>query len=144
MQHINRILIAVLIICTCHLSYGAFPVRKTSFPTEQTTAPAPDLSAKAARIKSHSSRVFTRIADALSRYAQPFSPVKKKTDIHGTLSLVFGIGSLVLFPGFCFPAVILAVIGLQRHERYSVAGLILGIVGFIFLTVLLLAILVLG
>lgn len=66
----------------------------------------------------------------------------KKGGINGLLSMIFGIAGILTISWLGgillgIPAIILGVIGMKRHEQFSVTGLILGIVG-VTLTLLLL------
>lgn len=59
--------------------------------------------------------------------------IKKVNGVAGVVSLVTGILGMLTFPlVFSTTAIISGAIGLSKNQKFSVAGLVLGIIGWVF------------
>lgn len=151
MGKITLLLLLVILAFAAQPSFAAFPIKRT-------TASAP--------VVTHTNTSPARLNTALSRFryrmealTHPGQPVKKTNGAIGTLALVFGIVSFIPVLGIVFgstlgvltfltvsgiflgsAAVVLGVLGLQKHEKYAGAGLILGVIGVLLDLIILTAI----
>jgi hypothetical protein len=128
----NRILIlSVLFVLTFQASFAAFPVKHTATVNSSVVNKTETALVSATSHKSqswfttHVTNVFRPVIDRLN-------PVRRKNDTAGLLSMIFGIAGLTfsiygIF--FSIAAIVLGAIGEGRRERFSKAGLIMGIVG---------------
>ena len=116
--------------------FAAFPVKyktATTLSLTKTAETVPGLTT--GNVAHKQSWLASHLAKALSPYQDLLAPVRRKNDTLGILSLIFGIVGIAGISGggvlLSIAAIVLGAIGLGRNERFSLAGLILGIVGLI-------------
>jgi hypothetical protein len=128
-------LLAILLFSAIQPAFCAFPVRHNQVSTVLVTPAASRQNA------SHKTRLIpgfaSRIANVVDACSVLLHPEKIRTNTFGTLSLIFGITGIIFSP-LSVPAIIFAIIGLKHDERYSLAGLILGIIGALELALIIL------
>jgi|GEM_PF-5810439 len=134
----NRLLLlfAFFILYTSQNSFAAFPLKNTA-TTENV---------KVSNVTNHKSLPFlARATDKIYGFSENVEktlhlrnsilPERRKDNTLGILSLIFGIigivGLFTLYLGlpFSIAAWILGAMGRKRNEDYSLAGMILGIIG---------------
>jgi hypothetical protein len=128
MKNACQPLIIALMLCSCQLSYGAFPVKHSIVTAPSLTSKEP-ATTQVTRNTSHKSWLTTRVENVLKPFSNLLNPERRRDDTLGILSLVFGIlGVVGAFP-LALAAVITGAIGKKQHEQYAKAGFTLGIVG---------------
>ncbi|MCW3122591.1 MAG: hypothetical protein JWQ38_2083 [Flavipsychrobacter sp.] len=135
----NKILalLVMMILVAMSPAFAAFPVKHVSSVEKEQTINT--LNKKTPVL----GKAYDKASTAADNFKRAFhmrntmSPAKHNGNTVGILSLVFGIlgvvGVFVAGFGLLFStaAIVLGAIGLSHHEQFSLAGLILGILGFI-------------
>jgi hypothetical protein len=134
------LLVLVCFFCAPH-SFAAFPVRHAATEDHHIiTFRKTGNTTESLAGKHHSPAI--RLSGWLHQKSAAFFPVRRKTDVHGLLSLIFGIIGVIPLFGiyFCIPAVILGAVGVSRNEPLALTGLILGIIGVAIAVLIIIAI----
>jgi hypothetical protein len=126
----------IFIFTLVQISYAAFPVKHQGLPPSNSQNRAEDLTVHATGYKLHKLSWFsTHITNTLLPYADQLNPIRRHNDALGILSLICGIAGFVaiIYGGYILSiaAIILGAMGVRRQERFSLAGLLLGIVGVV-------------
>ena len=129
-KHLN--LITIILLSAAQPSFGAFPVKHAVIAN---STPIQTYEAATAQLTYSGSANPSRFANVINVFrplAEHLNPEKRRSDTLGTLSLIFGIVGLLSFLlPVSIAAIILGAIGKKHHERHALAGLILGIIGII-------------
>jgi hypothetical protein len=133
MKNVLTLVFALLLLSFSQASFAAFPVKKATAATSVTTTNPENNNPTVATHQSKAARFIYKAAHTL--HLDRFMPPEhgRRDGTLGILSLIFGILGAVTFVwggGFYFgiPALVLGAIGQKHKERFSLAGLILGIV----------------
>ena len=132
----SLLLIVVIMLGFTRFSYGSFPVKHITVANSgvaKSNESANTLTNKIHSVKTnwlakHSQNVF----HPLTKY---LFPERRRSDTNGLLSFIFGIVGLALAPSgilLGIPAIVLGIVGMKRNEKFSVTGLVLGIIGFLY------------
>ena len=133
MKSKSMLLIIMLMLIAFQPSFGAFPVKHAAVTTSFTKT-RETTKVQAVNVRSHKQSWFvSHVANVFSPLFEQFYPERRRNDTNGLLSMIFGIIGLFPVYGLIFsiPAIILGAIGLKHDERFSLAGLILGIAGVV-------------
>jgi len=120
------ILVGILILLAQQFAYAAYPVSSV----QQTFAVS---KATAVKYESRKTSSFISFFHSRSAQAKYFSSHPDPTHhnvkgIAGTLSFIFGLCSIIPIVGILFgiPAIVIGLIGVHKHQKHALAGLILG------------------
>jgi len=128
----------LLLICVCIMAcavqnaYGSFAVKPAGnfSPAAQPAAPAATHTTTV-----HKTGLTYRIRERVHSLLMPpkLYGIENKKGIFGTLALVCGILSFIPVYGMLFgaAAIVLGCIGIHRHQKLAVLGLVLGSVGIL-------------
>ena len=136
----NKLIIVLISVMLSGLgtSFAALPPKKMA----ASTSTAANAAAPAQEVVHHKMGFLPRVAATIGHFfhaedesASLFNEGGRRDNTQATLSLIFGITSIVTFwtiiggIAFGIPAIILGAHGVKRRQPTSVAGLVTGIVG---------------
>ncbi len=128
MNIVRIILVIISVLLAQQLSYAAFPLSSA----QQVCVYIKATAVKTENRRTSALRSFFRNGSDHSKYIfthHPDDTHHNVKGIAGKLSFIFGLCSIVPIIGIMFgiPAIIIGAIGIRKHQKHALAGLILGI-----------------
>jgi hypothetical protein len=142
MKSTHFLLLLFFIFCASY-SFAAFPVKHASEEDRQIITTHQTSYAGEIQLSEKNHSPAFHLSDWFRQKNIELFPVRRKSSVHGILSLIFGIIGLFPLDGLLFSiaAIVLGAIGISHHERYALAGLILGIAGIVISAIFLILVL---